>query len=59
MAVSWDTPGPGGEMGRVRGQKGSFYGKYEGLERTLPDTRRPPLPPDARARRPWRIARAT
>jgi len=44
MAVSWDTPGAGGEMGRIRGQRGSFYGKYEGLERKLP-TRRPPLPP--------------
>jgi len=45
MAVSWDTPGYGGEMGRVRGQKGSFYGKYEGTEQSLPETRRPPLPP--------------
>ena len=45
MAVSWDTPGLGGEMGRVRGQRGSFYGKYEGQEKTLPDTRRPALPP--------------
>ena len=45
MAVSWDTPGLGGEMGRIRGQKGSFYGKYEGLEKTLPNTKRPPLPP--------------
>ncbi len=45
MAVSWDSPGLGGEMGRVRGQKGSFYGKYEGLEKDLPDLRRPPLPP--------------
>ncbi len=45
MAVSWDTPGTGGEMGRIRGQKGSFYGKYEGLEKTLPPLRRPPLPP--------------
>ena len=45
MAVSWDSPGSGGEMGRVRGQKGSFYGKYDGLEKSLPDTRRPPLPP--------------
>jgi len=26
MAVSWDSPGAGGEMGRVRGEKGSFYG---------------------------------
>lgn len=45
MAVSWDSPGYGGEMGRVRGQKGSFYGRYEGLEKKLPDTTRPPLPP--------------
>jgi predicted dehydrogenase len=45
MAVSWDTPGFGGEMGRIRGQKGSFYGRYEGLERSLPSTTRPPLPP--------------
>jgi len=45
MAVSWDTPGAGGEMGRVRGQRGSFYGKYEGLEKALPSITRPPLPP--------------
>jgi predicted dehydrogenase len=45
MAVSWDTPGAGGEMGRVRGQRGSFYGKYEGLEKNLPNIKRPPLPP--------------
>ena len=46
MAMSWDTPGFGGEVGRVRGQKGSFYEKYDGLARTLPDLRRPPLPPN-------------
>lgn len=45
MAVSWDTPGASGEMGRVRGQRGSFYGNYEGLEKKLPNTKRPPLPP--------------
>jgi len=45
MSVSWDTPGYGGEMGRIRGQKGSFYGKYEGVEKGLPSIRRPPLPP--------------
>jgi predicted dehydrogenase len=45
MAVSWDTPGAGGEMGRIRGQRGSFYGQYEGLETKLPNTKRPPLPP--------------
>jgi predicted dehydrogenase len=44
MAVSWDTPGFGGEMGRIRGQKGSFYEKYQGLEKNLPDQVRPPLP---------------
>lgn len=49
MAVSWDTPGDSGERGRIRGQKGSFYGKYEGLETNLPDLRRPPLPPDVPA----------
>jgi predicted dehydrogenase len=49
MAVSWDTPGLGGEMGRIRGQKGSFYGKYEGLESHLPNTKRPPLPPHVEA----------
>jgi predicted dehydrogenase len=45
MAVSWDTPGDSGEKGRIRGQKGSFYGKYEGLEKVLPNLARPPLPP--------------
>lgn len=49
MAVSWDTPGFSGEMGRVRGQRGTFYGKYEGLEKKLPDTQRPPLPPGVAA----------
>lgn len=49
MAVSWDTPGDGGERGRVRGERGSYYGKYEGLEKSLPKTRRPPLPPDVDA----------
>ncbi|MCC6355797.1 MAG: Gfo/Idh/MocA family oxidoreductase [Verrucomicrobiae bacterium] len=45
MAVSWDTPGYDGEMGRVRGQRGSFYGKYQGLEKNLPGLSVPPLPP--------------
>jgi predicted dehydrogenase len=49
MGVSWDTPGYGGEMGRIRGQKGSYYGKYDGLEKALPDTHRPPLPPGVAA----------
>jgi predicted dehydrogenase len=45
MGVSWDSPGFGGEMGRIRGQKGSYYGNYDGLEKNLPDIKRPPLPP--------------
>jgi predicted dehydrogenase len=49
MAVSWDTPGFSGEMGRVRGQRGTYYGKYEGQEKNLPPTARPPLPPRVQA----------
>ena len=49
MAVSWDSPGVGGEIGRIRGQRGSFYGKYEGLESKLPELRRPALPPGVAA----------
>jgi predicted dehydrogenase len=45
MAVSWDTPGDGGERGRIRGQKGSFYDQYEGPEKSLPNLKRPPIPP--------------
>ncbi len=45
MAVSWDTPGYEGEMGRVRGQRGSFNGMFAGREKGLPVTMRPPLPP--------------
>ena len=50
MAVSWDTPGYGGEVGRVRGQKGSMVGmEYQGLEQKLPNLARPPLPPSVQA----------
>ena len=45
MAVSWDTPGDSGERGRVRGQRGTFYDKYEGLDHTAFAISRPPLPP--------------
>jgi predicted dehydrogenase len=45
MGVSWDSPGFGGEMGRIRGEKGSYYGKFEGMKETLPNTTRPPLAP--------------
>lgn len=50
MAVSWDTPGDSGEKGRVRGQKGSYYGKFEGsAANELPPTARPALPPGVKA----------
>jgi len=50
MGVSWDTPGYGGEVGRVRGQKGSMVGmNYQGLEKKLPDLAKPPLPPAVKA----------
>src|SRR5690606_120885 len=42
---SSDTPGPGAETGRVRGTRGSYDTKYEGLEENLPDLKRPALPP--------------
>lgn len=45
MAVSWNTPGDEGERGRVRGQRGAFHDRYQGLEKNLPVTERPPLPP--------------
>ncbi len=50
MGVSWDTPGYGGEVGRVRGQRGSMVGsEYQGLEKKLPSLAKPPLPPGVRA----------
>jgi len=51
MAVSWDTPGFSGEMGRIRTQKGTFYGQFqtEGAEVKLPSVKRPPLPPGVEA----------
>ena len=47
MAVSWDTPGHGGEMGRVRGQKGSMIDmKFDGEGKgTALDLAKPALPP--------------
>ncbi len=50
MAVSWDTPGLGGEVGRVRGEQGSMTGmQYDGLVKQLPDLARPALPPTVSA----------
>ena len=42
---SSDTPGPGAEVGRLRGTRGSYDVKYEGLEKSLPPLKRPPIPP--------------
>lgn len=49
MAVSWDTPGYSGEMGRIRGQRGTYYGRFEGVDQKLPGLKRPPLPPGVAA----------
>jgi predicted dehydrogenase len=45
--ISWDTPGHSGEMGRVRGEKGSMTGmNYQGLADISGLTlAKPPLPP--------------
>ncbi len=48
MAVSWDTPGDSGERGRIRAQKGSYYGRFQsghGAQPDRPMISRPPLPP--------------
>jgi predicted dehydrogenase len=42
---SSDTPGYHAETGRLRGLRGTYYEKYEGLEENLPNVKRPPLPP--------------
>ena len=46
MGVSWDTPGHGGEVGRVRGQKGSMIGiNFQGIaDLSKPNLDNPPLP---------------
>ena len=49
MCRSSDTPGNEGELGRVRGERGSYYEGYQGLETSLPNLSRPPLPPDVPA----------
>lgn len=51
MVVSWDTPGHGGEMGRVRGQKGSMWENgFEGVSDVSKISLiKPPLPPNVSA----------
>jgi predicted dehydrogenase len=48
MAVSWDTPGNGGEMGRVRGEKGSMVnGAFDGTSDVSKlNLAKPALPPN-------------
>jgi predicted dehydrogenase len=48
MAVSWDTPGHGGEMGRCRGEKGAMVGmQYDGKgDISKLDLEKPQLPPN-------------
>ena len=47
MAVSWDTPGEGGERGRIRTQNGTFYDTFQSDQQdaVIPTITRPPLPP--------------
>lgn len=49
MAISKDTPGYHGEIGRIRGQFGTFYDEFQtdlkDLDISKIDTSRPPLPP--------------
>ncbi len=51
MAVSWDTPGEGGERGRIRTEKGTFYGNFQSARKddVPPVIARPPLPPGVAA----------
>ncbi len=50
MGVSWDTPTNEGEMGRIRGEKGSVYfNAFRGLEQPQVNLKRPPLPPGVSA----------
>ena len=51
MAVSWDTPGEGGERGRIRTEKGTFYGTFQNgkTDDAPPTIVRPPLPPGVAA----------
>lgn len=51
MAVSWDTPGYGGEIGRVRGEKGSMRDStYDGIaDISAVNLIKPPLPPNVSA----------
>jgi len=51
MAVSWDTPGAGGERGRIRTEKGTYSGTFQSGEKDAapPLIARPPLPPGVAA----------
>lgn len=60
MSVGWEAPGMDGVGGRIRGDKGTYNGRYEGenfigkydglvKEKDLPNIKRPPLPPTVHA----------
>ena len=51
MAVSWDTPGEGGERGRIRTEKGTYSGTFQSGKQddAPPLISRPPLPPGVAA----------
>jgi predicted dehydrogenase len=60
MSVGYDAPGMDENVGRIRGEKGAYngrfegdayFGKYEGLvkDNDLPSFKRPPLPPTVHA----------
>ena len=47
MAVSWDTPGEGGERGRIRTRQGTYYSEFQSGHDAgaVAELSRPPLPP--------------
>lgn len=60
MAVGWDAPGMDENVGRIRGTKGAYTGRFEGAnyfekydglveKKNLPNCKRPPLPPGVHA----------
>ncbi len=54
MIVAWDTPGVGGETGRVCGQKGANWGQFQGTDEAMKlvqnlKLKKPLLPPGVSA----------
>ena len=59
MVVSSDTPGDSGEKGRIRGQKGTFYGKYEGFGEGSSGSESSFTASGCGSRWSWRLSRKT